>query len=308
MRGERGFALIITLLVTALLVAVTTEFIHDVFVETSLGQSYADAQQASLVAASGVAGAIRLIQNEVGRREYTSLLDKWASPQKLEDERGSVKVTITEESGKLDINSIVFPNGKLNDAYYNIALRLLDKLQLPTELCATTADWIDADDSPRPSGAESGYYKSLQNPYSAKNLRLETYEELRMVKGFDEDILSKLNPYLTVYAETKGAPYSKINVNTAPAELLAVLDDRMTDDLAARIVETRKTTPLKSPSEITRIAGLETIGIALQGKIAVKGSIFRIQSRAQVRETVRIVEAVVRLGSTQSGVLYWREL
>jgi len=306
--GERGFALIITLLVTALLVATVTEFIHDVFVETSLRQSYADSQQASLVAASGIAGGVKLVQKEIGGRDYSSLLDKWASPQQLEDERGSLKVTISEESGKLDINSIVFPNGKLNEAYCGIALRLLDKLKLPVDLCDTAVDWIDTDDSLRPGGAESGYYKSLQSPYAAKNLRLETYEELRMVKGFDEDILSKLNPFLTVYPETRGAPFSKINVNTAPTELLAVLDERMTDDLAARIVDARKTSPLKSSADITRIAGLETIGIALQGKIAVKGSIFRIQSRAQVRETVRIVEAVVRISGTQSVVLYWREL
>ncbi len=308
MKGERGFALVITLIVTALLVAVTTEFIHDVFIETSLLRGYRDAQQASLLAESGVQGGIKVLKMVLSVQEYTSLLDGWAAPQAFQDERGSLRISIVEESGKLDINSIVFPNGTLNEAYYGIAMRLLEKLQLPTDLCDSIADWIDTDDSTRGGGAETVFYQALPTPYKAKNGSLETYEEMRMVSGFDETILAKMNPYVTVYGESKGSPYSKVNVNTAPVELLAALDEQMTDELAGRIVEYRSQTPIKSPSEITQIAGMESIGIALQGKISVKGSVFRIQSRAQVGDTVRIIEAVVRVVGTESTVLYWREL
>ena len=308
MRNERGFALLITLIITALLIAVTTEFIHDVFVETSLLHSYEDAQQASLLAESGVQGAIKILTLALAAQSYSSLLDGWAAPQAFQDERGALSISIKEESGKLDINSIVFPNGTLNEDYYGIAERLLARLELPVDLADSAADWIDSDDSTRPGGAESSFYQALPTPYSAKNAPLETYEELRMVSGFNDTILSKLSPYLTVYAESKGAPFSRINVNTAPEELLACLDERMTDDLAGRIIEYRNQTPLKTPSEITQIPGLETIGIAVQGKIAVKGTVFRIQSRAQVKDTVRIIEAIVRIVGTNATVLYWREL
>jgi general secretion pathway protein K len=307
-KGEKGFALLITLIVTALLVAITTEFIQDVFVETSLSRSYADAQQASLAAASGVDGALKVLELSLKTKEYSSLLDPWATPQTIEEEKGSITVSITEESGKLDINSIVFPNGTLNQEYYAAARRLMERLEIPSTLCDAVADWIDEDGSQRSGGAESGYYRSLPSPYDAKNGPVESYEELRMVAGFDEAILRKLNPYITVYPEVQGSRLTRVNVNTAPAELLAVLDAGMNDDLAARIVEYRRKTPLRSSAEVTGIAGLETVGIALQGKISVKGSVFRIQSRAQVNDTVRIVEAVVRLSGTQPAVLYWREL
>jgi general secretion pathway protein K len=307
-RGEKGFALVITLIITALLIAVTTEFIHDVFVETSLLHGYEDAQQASLLAESGVQGGVKVLKIALSAQDYTSLLDGWAAPQVFQDERGSISISISEESSKLDINSIVYPNGTLNEAYYGIAVRLLDRLALPPDLCDSAADWIDTDDSTRAGGAESVFYQALPNPYAAKNAPLETYEELRMVSGFSDTILTKLNPYLTVYAESKGAPYSKVNINTAPVELLAALDEQMTDDLADRIVEYRKQSPIKTPSEVNQIPGMETIGIAIQGRISVKGSVFRIQSRAQVRDTVRIIEAVVRVVGTDSTVLYWREL
>lgn len=308
MRSEKGFALVLTLIVTALLVVVATEFIHDVFIETSLVHGFEDAQQASLLAESGVKGSVAVLKLTLAAQDFSSLQDVWAAPQILQDERGALTVTIIEENAKLDINSIVFPNGTINEDYYGIAQRLLDRLRLSPDLCETAADWIDTDDSTRSGGAETPFYRALQPPYDAKNASLESYEELRMVSGFSEAILRKLNPFVTVYAETQGSPYSKININTAPVDLLAVLDEQMTDDLAKRIVEYRKQNPFNTPSEITQVAGMETLGIGLQGRISVKGSVYRIQSRAQVGDTVRFIEAVVRVDGSESIVLYWREL
>jgi len=307
-RDKNGFALVITLIVTALLVAVTVEFIHDVFVETSLRHSYDDAQQASLVAAAGVSGAVRLIETTLAGQDYTSLTDAWAAPNELKDGRGSVRITISEESGKLDLNSIVFPNGMLNDAYYRSAQRLFRNLGLAGDALEAVADWVDSDDVQRPGGAETRFYKALEKPYSAKNGPLESYEELRMVAGFDDKALLKLSPCVTVYAESVGAPYSRINVNTAPAEVLAALDERMSSALVARLVEFRRTSPIRNPADITAIPGFETVGIALRDRIGVKGTVFRILSRARVNETVRLVEAVVRSTGTKSAILYWREL
>lgn len=308
MRGEQGFALVMTLIITALLIALTTEFIHDVFVETSLLHGYKDAQQASLLAESGVQGGVKVLKLALAAQNYTSLLDGWAAPQVFQDERGSLQISISEESAKLDLNSIVFPNGTLNEDYFGISERLLARLGLSVDLGDAVADWIDSDDSTRSGGAESPFYQTLTPPYVAKSAPLETYEELRMVSGFSDSILRQLHPFVTVYPESKGAPYSKVNINTAPEELLAVLDEQMSDDLAERIIEYRKRTPIKTPSELTQISGMESIGIAVQGKISVKGTVFRVQSRAQVKDTVRIIEAVVRVVGTDSTVLYWREL
>ena len=37
------------------------------------------------------------------------------------------------------------------------------------------------------------------------------------------------------------------------------------------------------------------------------GKVFRIRSEARVRETTRLVEAVVRMSGTRAMVIYWRE-
>lgn len=307
MKGERGFALVITLLVTALLVALCAEFIDEVYVDTTARQNFVDGQQASLLADSGMAGGIRLLQLTLTGQEYSSLLDRWAKPLQIEDERGSLEVTIEEETGKLNLNLVTLPNGTLYEPYSSIATRLFRKLGLSLDLLDALADWLDENEEPRPGGAESSYYGTLKPPYAARNGRLETLDELALVKGFSGKTLERLRPLVTLYADDALSPAAPININTAPPELLAALDERMTDDLTARVLDYRKTTPFKQPAELAKVPGLETIAIGLQGKIRVKGTVFRLRSRAQTKESTRFIEAVVRLGGTQPTVLYWRE-
>jgi general secretion pathway protein K len=308
-KKENGFALVITLVVTALLVAVAVEFMHEVYVENSLSRSYADARQAALMADSGVYGGMKLLQTVLAGQAYSSLLDRWAMPIELDDEKGSLRVDITDESGKLNLNSIVYPNGTLNEDFFNIGLRLFRGQKLSADLLDAVADWIDDNGEPRPGGAESNYYKSLPVPYQAKNAALDTFDELRMVKGFDEKTLDTLRPFVTVYGDASGIQTSLININTAPPEVLAVLDEDMTDTLVDRILEYRKTTPFKAASDIVKIPGMETIGQKLYGlTIGVKGTVYRIVSRATVNGTIRIVEALVRIDGLKPAILYWREM
>ncbi|MCM2357235.1 MAG: type II secretion system minor pseudopilin GspK [Geobacteraceae bacterium] len=315
MRGEKGFALVLTLIVTALLVALTAEFVNEVYVDTSARRNFVDGQQASLMAESGLEAGKKLLQYGVAAQEYSSLadLERLALMLQIADEQGTIQVTCEEESGKLNINAIVDSFGK-DTIYRPIAERLFKKLELQPELLDAVADWIDSDDDPRPDGAETPYYQALKPPYGAKNGSMETFEELRLVKGIDGKTLERLRPYLTVFPDDPNSPTSPININTAAKELLASLDEKMTDDLAERIIDYRKTTPLKTSTELgNKVSGMEALSLALASNNRIKqqekGAVFRLISRAEVSETVRIIEAVVRVSSqgSQPTVLYWRE-
>jgi len=319
LKGEKGFALVITLIVAALLVALTVEFVNEVYVDTSARQNFVDGQQASLLAGSGIAGGRAILEYALARPEqnYTSLadLDRFAKLLQISDDNGALQVTLEEESGKLNINAIVNDRGEDKSPYRGIADRLFKKLGLPPELLDCVADWIGKDEIPRTGGAKTTYYKTLKPPYAVKNGPLETFEELRLVKGFDAKILERLRPFVTVYRDEARSPTATptsaaINVNTAAKELLASLDEAMTEDLAERIIDYRKITPLKSPTDLgDNVSGMQlmsqvlaTNGVIMQQE---KGSVFRLVSRAQVKESVRIIEAVVRVGESQP--LYWRE-
>lgn len=311
MQSERGFALVITLIVTALLVALVTEFIAEVYVDTSSAQGYVDAQKAGLMAESGISGAIAMLQFSLPLKSYTSLHDIWAKPLDLPEEQGTLRITVEDESAKLSLNHIVGANGTFIDeadptgSYYGTAQRLFRKLQLPAgDLCDAVADWIDENEIPKPGGAESQWYTARKPSFAAKNARLDTFEELALLKGFSSEVIAKIQPVVTVYAENNVA--APLNINTAPRELLTALDERITDTQAEQIIDYRKNTPFKDKADLARVPGMESIATGLQSRITAKSTLFRIKSEGQVNGTTRIVEAVVSFAGAPA-TLYWRE-
>lgn len=310
MRGERGFALVITLIVTALLVALLVEFVSEVYVDTSHSHNFVASQQAGILAESGIAGGIKILQLSSAMRlgaAYSSLLEPWAKPQSYDAGVGSVTISIEEESGKLDLNSATTQTG-ISDPFYNDTMqRLLKTLALSPDLYEALKDWADTDDTPRPSGAETTYYHTLKPPYQAHNDRLDTFEELALVKGFTPQVLTKLKSCVTVYGAGSGTGIANpININTAPKELLAALDDKlMSGNLVDEILDYRKSKVIKNLSDVS---GLGPLASALALKVVCQGSVYRIHAEGRVGESVSVAEAVVRMvGQAPPVILYWRE-
>ncbi|WP_298433833.1 type II secretion system minor pseudopilin GspK [Geobacter sp.] len=300
--NERGFALVLTLVVTALLVAVAAEFIHEVYVETSLHRNFLNLQQASLMAQSGVTGGVELVRNLRLAGDQAPLLQVMAKPLELEDEKGRISVTMEEEDGKLNLNSVTLPNGQPNDFFDQAEQRLLKRLGLPAALHDTLADWVDENDDPRPDGAESAYYQALPAPYLPRNAPFATFGELTLVKGVTPAVRDALRPYATVYGTAGGS----IDINTAPTAVLLALDDDLTEGVVKGIDDRRRTTPFKTRGEVANLPGMEAIAQRLGTRIDVKGYTYRFVSTATVGDAKRVVEAVYTFDGAPR-YLYWRE-
>lgn len=308
MKGERGFALVITLIVTALLVALLVEFVSEVYVDTSHSHNFVASQQAGILAESGIAGGVKLLQLSIAMRQgqpYSSLHDLWAKPQSYDAGVGSVTISIEEESGKLNLNTATTANGTTNQST-QMAIRLLKKLEFSPDLADVLLDWVDDNDAPNPGGAEKSYYSTLKSPYQAKNAKIETVGELALLKGFTPAILTRLSPCITVYSRLDNEQVTPINVNTAPKEVIASLDESLSDDLVDRILEYRKKSPIKSLLDLNSIPGIDGVSTKFLDKITYSGNVYRIHAEGKVGESVSVAEAVVRVGPP-AAILYWRE-
>ena len=308
MKGERGFALVITLIVTALLVALLVEFVSEVYVDASHSHNFVASQQAGILAESGIVGGIGILAMSAAIRSAqgvttSSLNEQWAKPFSYDAGVGTVTITIEEEDGKFDLNAATSPNGTTPIFYGKMAQRLLAVLQLSPNLYDTLSDWMSDGDSPRPNGAKNNYYNTLKPPYQTHNAKLGTFEELGLIKGFTPQVLTKLRSCTTVYPQMGiSAP---ININTAPREVLTALDDSLArGDLVDRILEYRKTTPIKTLNDVP---GLGTL-VGLTGNVSFMGSIYRIHAEGKVGESVSVAEAVVTNAvNPKPTILYWRE-
>lgn len=300
LHNERGIALIASLLVTAILLTLVSDFIYRMYIASSRAGNLKDGARAGALASDGVVLAKAGLE-ELLRRDSNIVMDKeglvFSQPA---GEGLSIEVRAIDEAGRLSVKA-VYPMTGLSDPKIEKSLRKFFKeMKLENNLTDSLSDWIDSDDIPRPGGAEVVQYRGSKRPYKPRNNYPETLDELLLVNGFTPEVFGVVNRYLTVYSAD-----GLVNINTAPKEVLMALSDEMTGALADEIIKKRKQAPFRDRSDIVKVPGFERVGIGLQDRITTTSRTFRVFSRAQAGETVREVEAVIQLGG---GVLYWREM
>lgn len=286
-RNQNGSVLIIALLLVAILVALTVNFIYEVFIDISALSNWSNAQKASLVAKSGQTISTRYIK-EIRLHPYS---DEHKIELPVDIGFGSdvhLLINLEDENAKFNINSIVSSNGLTDEKALARLKKLLEYLKINPDLSLIIADWIDPDSEPRLSDSED----------FSKNTFLWCVDELKLVEGVDKTVFKQIRPYITVHGN------NLVNINTAELPVLVSLSTDMTEDLARRIIDYRQSTPFEDTSFIQRVSGLESIGIKLLGRIAVKGYSYRITARAKVNEITRVIESVL---DTSMKIHFWRE-
>ncbi|HVO66919.1 MAG TPA: type II secretion system minor pseudopilin GspK [Syntrophales bacterium] len=295
-RSQKGMALVIVLLIMAIMTAMVVEFASATYTANAALYNWKDAQNLSFAAKSGINLAVKVASDNYERYSYTYPGTVVVPvPNVLENFEGKVIVKVEDENAKLNLNSLVLPNGTLNKGAYGSFKKLLMNLELDEQIADKVADWINRNRKTTLSPLET----------RAKNAYLNSVDELWLIA--DSKVCEKLVPFITVYGI--GGVYANIiNINTASVPVLIALDDMMTSTLAERIVNYRSIEPFKSTSDIVKVAGFEgPLGQSLIGKIGVKASNFRVTSEASRDRLKRIIECVIENSGGGFIVKYWQE-
>ncbi len=299
LKSERGFALIVTIVVTALLVAVIVEFVYRAYISTARADNFYGSQRAAVLAANGVEVATGVMKLLLKSTPYLRMEEGNLYFSRSESDY-RIDITVEDELARLSTDVVYTKTGVVVESAWEPFKGLVEQLGLTPDMVDTLADWIDGDDEPRSYGAESlDYYMSLQTPYRSANTPLVSSEELMMIKGYTPEVFNLLMPHVTVYN-----PKRRVNINTASKTVLKALSEDMTDYMADGVIEYRMAEPFRSVSDIMKVPGFETVGIDMQDRIRVESDTFRVVSRATAGGAVREVEAVV---VTDGRVLYWRQ-
>jgi len=220
---ERGVVLVAAVTALALMSVLALGLAETSALDARLGEKSLAALQAQALARSGVAVAAVVLAETDAAGGPDTLGAPWAvdvGRQPLGP--GWVEVHVEDEARRLDLDA-----PELADA----VPRLLVLLGLDPGLADALADWADADDAPRPRGAEREWYLAQTPPLVPRNAPFASVGELALVRGIDAAVLTRLRPFVTVAGE------HAVNPNTASREvLLAVVQDAAGVDrlLAAR--------------------------------------------------------------------------
>lgn len=91
----------------------------------------------------------------------------------------------------------------LNGASQETLVKLFQAVELPLltaqELAGAIIDWRDMDDIANTPGAETSEYKAAGRSYGSKNANFDSIAELRLVLGFNPEIISLISTALTTH-------------------------------------------------------------------------------------------------------------
>ncbi len=261
MRDERGFVLILVLLVMAIVGVVGAEFAYSMRLEASAVRAYKEGIVATHLAEAAVAQAIREL---VADAAYVAVDDNGLLTfytgdrpplplprlprEKVEFPGGRFSYRITDEGARVNVNT------SAPDRIDRLLRGLgLDKSVRDT-IGDSLQDWRDANEEHRLNGAESDYYLALPVPYRSRNANLESVAELLQIRGVTPEIYfgapgkPGLADLVSVHAQ------GQINVNTASPEVLRALG--LAEAQVDEYVQGRAIAPYTSVPPAAGVAGL----------------------------------------------------
>jgi len=248
---------------------------------------------------------------------WDSLDEEWAllDGQEVELPDGSlVVVRIQDASARLNVNQA--------------AEAVLAGLPgMTPEMLDSLLDWRDTDQEPREQGAEDEFYQALDPPYQAANGPLASLDELLLVRGWTPlalyepaerersqlplaELLAVRSGEWGVNGQGQPALLPTVNVNTAPAEVLAALPG--SDEETAQAIIARR------EGEEGPFAGRDDLVTWMEaerrmiGQVSTGSAVFLVTATARWAEGpgYRTLQATVQRKSTGQGttVVAWREL
>ena len=162
-------------------------------------------------------------------------------------ESGSIRAVVTDGQACFNLNSLVEGYGEdllprpLGTAQFLALGRAVGAPDSRMRAAADAlTDWLDADGTARPLGAEDGAYAGLATPYRTAGVMLAEVSELRAVKGVDADLYRRLRPWVCALPTSQLSPLNVNTLTSGQAPLLMMLTDNALGPDSARAVIARR--------------------------------------------------------------------
>ena len=300
---QDGAALLLAMLTLALMAGLAAFVVADYGAAAELLVGRQDQNQSRWLARAAVDWARNVLSEDKHTNDFDYLGEAWAThvaPTAVED--GEVSGEITDYSGYFNLNSLV-ANGQADKNQVEVYKRLLAQLGLPsqqsTALASALVDWLDTNNKAEEGGAETEWYVAQGRRYQVANGLLVDVDELRLIRGYDDDLVDRLRPFVAALPET--AP---LNVNTASPEVLAASIANLGIDEARALATKRQVAPFQAvPDFNSQLPAKATV----QSSISVSSRYFLVAGRAKYGQAVTRMQVLLDRASPWSKIV-WQKI
>lgn len=266
--SQRGLALIVAMLIAALAAAVAVSVATAQSQWSSRVEHRRDQVEAQSIALAGVAWARQILELDgASAGAIDHLGEPWALPLPATPiEHGEVEGRIVDAQGMLNVNNLA------SAAHGAFERRRFARLFATHGVPASTVTAIAVD---------------------APATRVE---ELAYVRGMTPAAMARLVPFVTALpADTP------LNVNTAPADVLAASLDGVKPDAIAALLATRALQPFSSVQDFRERVGAP---IGDEAMYSVASHYFVVSVRARQGETIAQARALIERANGTSSIVW----
>jgi len=310
LRDNSGMALILTILVISLIVALTLQFNTSMRSDLHAAANLRDGIKLGYIAKSGFNYVLAVLLDD--DNSVDSFHDTWADSKSLSENSADLfgddrfEVKVSDHSGRIQINKLIKEDGSYNGDQKNLLTRFLKSFGLENEdvdnIVNAIKDWIDADnDVTRFGGAENSYYQGLERPYSCKDAPVEFLEELLLVKGITKELFSHISPYLSPHGD------GKININTANPRVLGALSEDIDDERVQDMLTYREdeNNDLSNPNWYKSVPGMGDVTIP-NALLTTSSTYCEITSEGLNGAMAKRVTGMVKRTGHEFDILSWK--
>jgi len=329
-QSQGGIALVVVMIAVFVLSVLAGAFAYSMKVETKLAMNANHQSDLDWIGRSGVEYARWMLALEM-RSPYDSLNQKWAggpggsfetngalADATLSDIQvgdGTCSIKIIDLERKVNVNTA-------DPATLDQIMRVVGADATEGSVIADSIrDWVDSNDTPLVSGAESDYYQGLTPAYYAKNGPIDDISELLLIRGIRDEPEIYSSDYMNNQRLDRfGNPIppkqfaahlvdiftaistARININTADRIVLQTIpgvDEAIADQIIRirsgpdGVDGTEDDTPFANVGELASAGIPQQVAPQVNRYCTVRSGTFQVQVDAQIGGSKRTYIAIL---------------
>lgn len=306
---QRGVAVITALLLTTLAITIVASLFWQQQVQVRSIENQRLQLQKQWILRGALDWAGLILREDVKHSSVDNLEEPWAVPlaetrldQYIENVHGDTDISeatlsggISDAQARYNLTNLC-PDGIINPAQVAVFKRLLDAAKLDPALAQATAD-VMATTQKKP-GADAAVSSRQSDP---QPMKLAQLEDLFAVPGFSPDAVDSLKDLVIFLPRS-----SPVNVNTAPAEVLAALIDTLSPSAAASLIADRNNASFRDLADFNNRMTSKP-RYASSGDASVTTNFFLINGKVRMARAELEVQALIERNGTSTKLIWIRE-
>jgi general secretion pathway protein K len=228
-------------------------------------------------------------------------LDQYVENERVEGDIGDAALSghIIDAQSRFNLTNLA-TNGTVDPAQVAAFQRLLSGQQLDPQLAQASADTLAAGQAKAAVPAGAGPPAVSPSPSSATlTIGITQVDDLLAVPGFTPEAMAKLKNFVTVLPVA-----TRVNINTASAEVLAAIIDTLSPSEAAALVVSRDRAYFRSSADLTqRLPG--TVIDASQ--VVFMTNFFLVNGTVRINRAALDMLALIERNGANTKTLWIRE-